>query len=75
YAWQRERYWTEATSGVTGVTSVAVDAKAQQEESSEPHIDWRAGSEAEQRQALLQLIRTEVARVLSLPSVDDLDNA
>ncbi|HGM5493483.1 TPA: condensation domain-containing protein, partial [Serratia fonticola] len=74
YAWQRERYWTGVTSGMTDVTSGATHQEEQKEEISEQHIDWDAGSETELRQVLLRFICAEAARILSLPSADDIDN-
>ncbi|EAR3735662.1 hypothetical protein EJO83_28480, partial [Salmonella enterica] len=74
YPWQRKRYWM-ADGDAAGGADVSGQSEVDREEPEGQVIGWRHGGEAEQRQALLRLVCSEAARVLSLASADDIDSA
>ncbi|MGR7464526.1 phosphopantetheine-binding protein, partial [Klebsiella aerogenes] len=73
YPWQRKRYWMADVDAASGA-DVSGQSEVDREEPEGQVIGWRHGGEAEQRQALLRLVCSEAARVLSLASADDIDS-
>ncbi|WP_262121921.1 type I polyketide synthase, partial [Serratia ficaria] len=73
YAWQRERYWSAARNAVTEMTAGTTYPEECVADTA-THTGWDAGSESEQRQALLRLIGAEAARILSLRSAEEIDS-
>ncbi|EKK3320220.1 hypothetical protein PMI54_005632, partial [Salmonella enterica] len=73
YPWQRKRYWMADVDAASGA-DVSGQSEVDREAPEGQVIGWRHGGEAEQRQALLRLVCSEAARVLSLASADDIDS-